>query len=253
MLGRVPKRLNESATTWSGTILVGPMVALFSGRGAVATAHAHPAHAVLVGRFRGRVAGVRTTGHGATALPAGVLHELHVPGAITIAYLDARQFDFASAVALARRWENAVTTTTAPASLFEDLLRLPRRVVDARALRAIEGLARGRSLAEVANDVGLSASRLSHLVGECTGAPPRVWRGWMRLSAALDHVADGASATAAAYDAGFADSAHLSRSCRSVLGISPTTLRRATVRRLVPLDPETCGAARPPGWHHARL
>ncbi|WP_428264658.1 helix-turn-helix domain-containing protein [Haliangium sp.] len=245
VLTEAPERLNEPATTWSGTLLVGPMVALFSGRGGAASAHAHPAHAVVVGRFRARAGDVRISGQGATALPAGLVHELDAPGAIAIAYLDARWFDVAAAEALARRWDRAATATSAATSLFEDVARLPRRAVDARALRAIDGLARGQSLAEAAGAVGLSGSRLSHLVGECTGAPPRVWRKWLRLRAALDHVGDGRSATTAAYEAGFADSAHLSRSCRAVLGIPPSTLRGATVRRLIPLDPETCAAARP--------
>ncbi|MFI7068170.1 helix-turn-helix domain-containing protein [Kribbella sp. NPDC050124] len=49
-----------------------------------------------------------------------------------------------------------------------------------------------------------------------------VWRRWARLQHALSQVADGTTLTAAAHDSGFADSAHLTRACRAMFGITPS-------------------------------
>lgn len=58
--------------------------------------------------------------------------------------------------------------------------------------------------------------------------PYSVWRRWLRLQHALAAVQAGASLTAAAHAAGFADSAHLTRSCRAMFGITPSTGVRAS-------------------------
>lgn len=47
---------------------------------------------------------------------------------------------------------------------------------------------------------------------------------WLRLQQALAEIARGSNLTEAAYAAGFADSAHLSRSFRQTFGIAPNVL-----------------------------
>jgi AraC family transcriptional regulator len=81
------------------------------------------------------------------------------------------------------------------------------------------------SLSEIASVAGLSKSRTRHLFVAETGLPFRTYLLWLRLVRALELFAAGASLTEAAHGAGFADSAHLSRTFRRMFGISAATLR----------------------------
>lgn len=81
------------------------------------------------------------------------------------------------------------------------------------------------SLSDAAAVSCLSASRLRHLFVEQTGLPFKVYVLWVRLKRAVDAFAAGAPLTQAAHDAGFSDSAHLSRTFRRMFGVAPTSLR----------------------------
>ncbi|HVY84119.1 MAG TPA: AraC family transcriptional regulator [Caulobacterales bacterium] len=81
------------------------------------------------------------------------------------------------------------------------------------------------SIEEAAKHVGLSTSRASHLFVEQTGLPFRTYLLWLRVTRAVDAYAGGATLTAAAQEAGFADSAHLSRTFRRMFGLSAATLQ----------------------------
>jgi AraC-like DNA-binding protein len=82
------------------------------------------------------------------------------------------------------------------------------------------------SLAQVAAAVNLSPSRLRHLFVEEVGTSYRGYVLWRRILVAVDAMMRGASWTEAAHEAGFADSAHLSRTFRRTFGISPKMLVR---------------------------
>jgi AraC-like DNA-binding protein len=105
----------------------------------------------------------------------------------------------------------------------------PRKPVDERLLRAIaflrENLHRPVSLKEVAAAAFLSPGRFRHLFVEETGMTLRPYILWLRFMRAWEAVATGESLTAAAHHAGFADSAHLTRTCRRMFGIAPTALQ----------------------------
>lgn len=77
-------------------------------------------------------------------------------------------------------------------------------------------------LSTLAREVGLSASRLSHLLTANLGIPFRVYVLWLRLARAAGELAQGRTLTEAAHAAGFADSAHLSRVFRRMFGIAPS-------------------------------
>lgn len=79
-------------------------------------------------------------------------------------------------------------------------------------------------LPEAARAVGLSAGRARHVFVEQTGLPFRAFLLWRRLSRALEHYAAGKPLTEAAYAAGFADSAHLSRTFRRMFGVAAAEL-----------------------------
>jgi AraC-like DNA-binding protein len=112
----------------------------------------------------------------------------------------------------------AVVGTTSPRRAFGDeriaeaLARLPRPLP---AKITVHSLARG---------AGLSASRFAHLFRDHTGMALRPYLRWLRLHQALNEIAQGANLTEAAHAAGFADSAHLSRSFRQTFGIAPNVL-----------------------------
>lgn len=78
----------------------------------------------------------------------------------------------------------------------------------------------------LANNVGLSESRLTHLFKEQVGIRIRRYLLWLRLSDALMQLAKGGSFTDAAHYAGFSDSAHLSRTYRQMYGNSLYDLAR---------------------------
>lgn len=77
---------------------------------------------------------------------------------------------------------------------------------------------------EAARGVGLSPSRASHLFVEETGLPFRTYVQWLRLIRAVDAYASGLSLTEAAHKAGFADSAHLSRTFKRMFGMPAASL-----------------------------
>lgn len=88
-----------------------------------------------------------------------------------------------------------------------------------------ENLDERLSLAIVARHVNLSASRASHLFVEQIGLPLKTYLLWLRLKRAVAGYAEGATLTDAAHGAGFADSAHLSRTFRRMFGLSAASLR----------------------------
>jgi len=102
--------------------------------------------------------------------------------------------------------------------------------IDPRIARAIarvrERLAEPLSLAEAAASAHLSPSRFRHLFAEQTGMAFRPYLLWARVGAAVEAAMRGGSWTEAAQAWGFADSAHLTRTCRRMFGIAPTMLVR---------------------------
>jgi AraC family transcriptional regulator len=79
-------------------------------------------------------------------------------------------------------------------------------------------------LADAARLVGLSKARIRHLFVEQTGLPFRTYLLWLRLMKGLEAFAAGSSLTKAAQDAGFADSAHFSRTFRRMFGTTAAAL-----------------------------
>jgi AraC-like DNA-binding protein len=93
-----------------------------------------------------------------------------------------------------------------------------------RYLRAQPGVLGDVSLATLAAVAGLSESRLMHVFTESLGVAVRPYILWLRVQRACGELLGGASATKAALEAGFSDAAHLTRTFRRMLGITPTEL-----------------------------
>ncbi|MEV4895571.1 AraC family transcriptional regulator [Nonomuraea sp. NPDC055795] len=101
----------------------------------------------------------------------------------------------------------------------------PRHPALTEAARIIEALLPAQvRLGEVAAAVRLSPSRLSHLFTGEFGLPFRRYVLWARLRAALTALSGGLSLTEAAHTAGFADSAHLTRTVHRMMGAAPSAL-----------------------------
>lgn len=147
-------------------------------------------------------------------LPRETVSRLVAP--IAAAYFDGAED--AVLVALARRVVSAVAggvENSAP--------------TDARVLEAIADIRRHIDepilLTRLAKKVGLSAGRLRHLFVAETGVSFKAFVLWERLNRALAVGFGGASWTEAAHAANFSDSAHLSRTCRRMFGLAPSSAR----------------------------
>lgn len=94
-----------------------------------------------------------------------------------------------------------------------------------RSLAWLRGLdARAVSLEQAAREVFLSPSRYAHLFTTEVGLPFRRYLLWRKLNRSMQAFGRGATLTDAAFEAGFADSAHLTRTFHQMFGISPTMM-----------------------------
>jgi AraC-like DNA-binding protein len=80
------------------------------------------------------------------------------------------------------------------------------------------------SIGDLARIAYLSDSRLQHVFREQVGVPIRRYLLWHRYLTALSLLAEGSSVTDAAYAAGFADGAHLTRTAVRMNGYPPTEM-----------------------------
>jgi AraC-like DNA-binding protein len=227
--------------------------------------HAHHAHQLTVARsgdfrFRTEADGAWTTFEGAI-VPSHCTHQFEV-GGITLAHVFVEPESRAGRALTARFGSGAVAelpaaqARAAAATLFGALARNHSRdsmvqaaqsavaslcdestdtdgSMDGRLVRALEfiraNVRRPISLGDVASAVALSDSHFRHLFVAGTGSSFRAYLLWLRINVAIEAAMAGASWTDAAHDAGFADSAHLTRTHKRMFGIEPTAVRLQTL------------------------
>jgi len=113
---------------------------------------------------------------------------------------------------------------------FDELPKQPSPPVAAAVAYVESAIERGDaerrapSLDEAARAAGVSPSRLTHVFTAEVGIPFRRYVLWVRLMRAIRAIAAGNDVTRAAGDAGFSDSAHLSRTFRRIFGLPPSLL-----------------------------
>jgi AraC-like DNA-binding protein len=91
-------------------------------------------------------------------------------------------------------------------------------------LRERIGVVDDFSLKTLAGMSGLSQTRFMHVFTESVGVPLRPYILWLRLQRACCDLMDGHTITQSAHNAGFSDAAHLTRTFRRMLGVSPAEL-----------------------------
>ena len=93
------------------------------------------------------------------------------------------------------------------------------------------------SLKALAAISGLSPSRFMHVFTQSVGIPLRQYILGLRLQLACSDLTAGSTVTSAACRAGFSDAAHLTRTFRRMLGITPSELfsrkRLLSTRRMI--------------------
>ena len=230
-------------------------MALFAGRAGQSTLHAHHAFQITLAvdeSFRVRLGATGAlVERRAVVIAPDLPHELDGGGAILVSlYLDP-EGQYARVLAAAVEHPGATAAVAQLGATLGDadggcgvlnggrareiafailavvgVQRAQPAPIDPRIRRvlALVGAAAGRKapLGELAEAVGLSEGRLGHLFREQTGLPVRRYLLWLRLGDALGELAGGGSITEAAHAAGFADSAHLSRTFRRMLGVAPS-------------------------------
>lgn len=230
-----------SAQHWTEGAWLLPGFGVFQGAAADNMLHAHYAHQIVIGRQGDMEVSLtqrRIRARG-IAIPANLTYCLS-PADVLLIYLDPLTVDGRALFHGRSNMERLL-----PASLCERLLgSFPTGETMRQALRAALGrslpLALDARLASVISALetsitagadidraalaamtDLSPSRFSHWFVDQTGLPLRSYRKWLRLVVALNHVAQRSNLTEAAHAAGFADSAHLSRTFRQPFGINP--------------------------------
>jgi AraC family transcriptional regulator len=245
-----------------GRVLIWPGHAVYFGRLLENEAHAHHAIQLSIG-LQGPLSLQPSvdkpwSAHRAVATAPDQPHRLRCPGQIVQIYLDPESAgglalperiggagvlaidlddlgSLSAALDAASRGEmeadkltrviDDVTETVVPA--------FPRTWIDPRVQKALATAhaspGHHRSLADLADSVALSASRLGALFRRDLGIPVRRYLLWLRLIDAIEDLADGTNLTEAAHDAGFSDSAHLSRTFRRMFGMPPSALQSGRV------------------------
>ncbi len=202
---------------WQGEVWLARDYALFAGRNGDTRAHAHYAHQWVfaeAGPVHMQLDGQPVSGQ-----------QLFIPSMHEHAFIDAEQpvlVLFAEPLAYDEHALSHIQAATLQ-DLAAVMTRLPRRQLDPRVERALAALDNQLhdkvSAHDLARTASLSLSQLERLFADQVGLSVRRLVLWRRLYLALSLALQGSGLTDAAHAAGFADSAHLSRSMRSLLGI----------------------------------
>lgn len=205
---------------WQGQLWLATDYCLIAGTAGEAGTHAHYPHQLLIacgGEVETVVDGVPARGP-VLSIASGQSHAIIATGQPTLTlYAEPLAFDLAELCELC--------TQTGPDSerLIAALSALPRRPLQPRLAKALQRIRRldaeALPAAEIARAAALSLSQLERLFSGELGLSVRRLVLWQRLRLALQLALSGYSLTEAAATAGFADSAHLSRSVRQHFGI----------------------------------
>ncbi len=246
---------------WSGKVLLWEEYGLFLGAAGTADLHESPAIKICIS-LEGDL-GLRNSetddwkSYTAAIIPAGILHGIEGRGNKMAMFLLAPEGKLGQLL-IPVTSENRISTILQPTlekirphiapfvglgindktgsdayhkiieQIAADSSDKASPTLDPRVSHSIEWIRAGREngilVKDIAAEVDLSESRFSHLFTEHVRIPVRRYLLWLRLRDALHMLAGGGSLTETAHSAGFADSAHLTRTFKTSLGIAPSAL-----------------------------
>ena len=196
--------------------------------------HRNPVTCILVGLdrplvVRGRAEQVEGD---MVVIRPGVEHRVEIRGRAKVLYFDGLEFPLAAALAARVPRDVAALAMDALASspgaqtelrarFSRDNERCPAAVE--RAIHAIlqDPMTR-MDQGELAGRLRLGRTQALRAFKAATGMTFREFKRWTALCAATRQIADGQLVRTAAMDAGFADTAHLTRTFRTAFGTTPT-------------------------------
>jgi len=233
---------------WGGSALLRPGVLAFTGSLGTTDVHAHHAVQIVTATETFTVRDEHGARHRGTkvVVPADAPHRIEVGAQEgTVVFLEPESAPGRSAHLRAVRsgWTVAPVLTftrrRSLAAVVDELIEhltpvmtgdeaTPRHSAVDDALRLLPSLVAAGPVSgtDLAARLNLSASRLTHLFTEQVGIPLRRYVLWSRLRLAIIRVQAGDDLTGAAHGAGFADSAHLTRTTREMFGLPPSVLSR---------------------------
>ncbi len=236
------------APRWGGAALLRPGVLAFTGSIGTTDVHAHHAVQIMTATTPFTVRDEHGNGHRGTkvVVPADAPHRIEVGAQEgTVVFLEPESVPGRSAHLRAVRSGWIVAPVFTPmhrrslAAVVDELVEHLAPVLTADeattrhpavddALRLLPYLVAAGPVSgtDLAAQVGLSMSRLTHLFTNQVGIPLRRYVLWSRLRLAVMRVQAGDDLTGAAHGAGFADSAHLTRTTREMFGLPPSVLSR---------------------------
>ena len=208
---------------WAGRITIETGWAHYYGPVGDTKSHAHYATQLV---FSPRIEII-----GARIIPSGTRHMIRATQQPRhVLFIEPKIFD-------AIHSQLELTDQISSAQSWVELLRAQSGRVNSTRLEPVLTLAHGSippgySAHDAADLLGLSRSHFSSVFRKTMGLPFRQWVLWKRLNQAVRMVLSGSDHTRAAYQAGFADSAHLARTMKRMFGIP----LRATRLSVAPND-----------------
>jgi AraC-like DNA-binding protein len=217
---------------WHGNLWLAPDHCLIAGQAGHTGSHAHYPHQVLIARA-GEVEAIidgKVERGPVLLIESGRDHAI-LAGEQSMLSLYAEPLAFELPVLR----QVCLDVGADAERLVEALAQTPRRILQPRLAKAVQRIrqldADTLPAAELANEAALSLSQLERLFSGELGVSARRLVLWQRLRFALQLALSGHSLTSAAATAGFADSAHLSRTIRRHFGIrGDHTLRHLQLR-----------------------
>jgi len=207
---------------WTGQLWLGRDYALIHGRSGRTAPHSHYAHQLIFAPDKPVTVELDGTPVTATRLliPSHVRHAIiEAPDPLFTLYAEPLVFD---APTLSQAMSDAEQSLQGLDQAVRNCSR--RAPTDPRIERAIAAidisLANKVAARAVADTAHLSMSQLQRLFVSQVGLPVRRLVLWRRLRLAMELILAGEAVTLSAHAAGFADSAHFSRSLKKLFGVT---------------------------------
>ncbi len=229
---------------WSGEFAFGEVWVAFRGASAENRMHAHAALQVVAsadGLTLVDEGGSEHHGRG-WVVRSGVRHRLLPAGALTLVLIEPQSrlatglLQRLSTASISQLPEDLAELLVSSATMREAVQTLEQQVLEsAKALdpRLVNALAfldqhsAHDAVAAASTHCGLSPSRLRALAQKQFGVPFSKLLLWKKVRRAFFAMGRGSSLADAAYEAGFADQAHLTRTMADVIGLTPHTAQSA--------------------------